>query len=188
MVKRLPTEPRRLEYEKVDVNPRSITRAGLILAGMTLVAATTAFGVFELLAARGRRLDPPPPPMARHDPDRRPPAPRLQDAPLADVEALRSEEAAVLDGYGWVDQGAGIARVPIEEAMRMYVARSTAKGTANDTTETQPTERKGHSNGGGAVFDDSTAPPPYAGEGSGGGVDERARRPPAGGLRAGWPP
>jgi hypothetical protein len=132
MVKRLSTEPRRLEYEKVDVNPRSITRAAVVLAGMTVVAALAAAGVFRLLAAHERRLDPPPAPMARHDPDRRPPAPRLQDRPLADVEALHAEEEAVLGGYGWVDQGAGVARVPIEEALKMYAARAAARPATGD--------------------------------------------------------
>jgi hypothetical protein len=57
-----------------------------------------------LAAARGERL---------------PPAPRLQEDPLADLDALRAREARQLEGYGWVDRDAGRARIPIERAMEL---------------------------------------------------------------------
>jgi hypothetical protein len=125
MVRHLPPDAKpKLAYEGVDVNPRSITRAAGILFSTTVLAAVVSVGFFVLLARRERAADPPPPPLAHTETGRQPPAPRLQAAPLADVASLHREEEEVLSSYGWVDEGKGIARVPIEEAMRLYVERA----------------------------------------------------------------
>jgi hypothetical protein len=52
-----------------------------------------------------------------------PPAPRLQTDPDADLAALHAQEARELTSYGWVDRGAGIARIPIERAMELTAQR-----------------------------------------------------------------
>lgn len=49
----------------------------------------------------------------------RPPAPRLQAHPTADLAVLRASEQVRLNSYAWVDREHGIARVPIERAMAM---------------------------------------------------------------------
>ena len=56
-----------------------------------------------------------------------PPAPRLQSTPRKDLEQLRAEEDAVLGSYGWVDQQAGVARIPIERAMALLAERAARK-------------------------------------------------------------
>lgn len=45
--------------------------------------------------------------------------PMLQTDPHADLQAYRAEKENWLDSYGWVDRSAGIAHIPIEEAMRI---------------------------------------------------------------------
>ncbi|WP_066342980.1 hypothetical protein [Azohydromonas lata] len=50
------------------------------------------------------------------------PGPRLQSAPQPDLAAYRAEKAAWLHGRGWVDAGAGIAHIPIEDAMALLAA------------------------------------------------------------------
>lgn len=52
-----------------------------------------------------------------------PPAPLLQTAPAADLRALRAEEAARLDSYGWVDRDTGVVHIPIGQAMKEVVAK-----------------------------------------------------------------
>ena len=52
-----------------------------------------------------------------------PPEPRLQVDPRQDLSTYREREAALLDGYRWVDKGAGVVRIPIEEAMKRLVER-----------------------------------------------------------------
>ena len=46
-----------------------------------------------------------------------PPAPRLQPNPIQDFQAFYATQQAELDSYGWVDQGKGIAHIPIDRAM-----------------------------------------------------------------------
>jgi len=125
--------PGEIAYEKTDIDPRSVTRIAIALVVLTIAAAGVAFGVFRLLGAREKANDPPPPPLSRPAAGRRPPEPRLQTAPVADLAAIREEEGRALSGYGWVDEAAGVARIPIEEAMALYVgqaARSTAASPA----------------------------------------------------------
>ena len=39
------------------------------------------------------------------------------------LQELRAKQKALLEGYGWVNKEAGVARIPIEDAMKMVVER-----------------------------------------------------------------
>jgi hypothetical protein len=52
------------------------------------------------------------------------PVPRLQPDPRAALLTLRSREDSLLGSYGWEDSARGIARVPIERAMEMYLRKA----------------------------------------------------------------
>jgi hypothetical protein len=52
--------------------------------------------------------------------------PPLESAPQVPRAAYEAEKARLLTGYGWVDKQAGIARIPVEQAMRMLAARVAA--------------------------------------------------------------
>ena len=60
------------------------------------------------------------------EPGRQPPAPRLQTLPAQDLAAVRAEEDRTLTTYGWVDEQAGIVRIPIDEAMKILAERGEA--------------------------------------------------------------
>nr|WIE94689.1 hypothetical protein P9270_030750 [Mesorhizobium sp. WSM4875] len=47
--------------------------------------------------------------------------PKLQTAPKQDLASIRKDEYAELNQFGWVDRAAGIARIPIDEAMQLAV-------------------------------------------------------------------
>ncbi|TPJ70600.1 hypothetical protein [Mesorhizobium sp. B2-7-1] len=51
-----------------------------------------------------------------------PEAPDLQTAPRQDLVNFRAEEDRQLKILGWVDRNAGIARIPIDDAMRAIVS------------------------------------------------------------------
>lgn len=51
------------------------------------------------------------------------PAPRLQRSPARDLQTFRAAEDKELHALGWVDRGAGIARIPIENAMALLATR-----------------------------------------------------------------
>ncbi len=69
----------------------------------------------------------------RHDPqppltelEREPvqaPAPNLEVDPAAGGERIEREARQRLDSYGWVDRQAGVARIPVTEAMEQMAER-----------------------------------------------------------------
>jgi hypothetical protein len=115
-----------VSYEKKDADTRAIVRAGIGLALATLVTSALVLVFFRWLGARESREDAPPPPLARMEPGRQPPAPRLQTLPAQDLAAVRAEEDRTLTTYGWVDEQAGIVRIPIDEAMKILAERGEA--------------------------------------------------------------
>ena len=113
-----------VSYEKEDADTRMVIRAGILLALAALVASALVLFLFRWLAEREAKGDAPPPPMAAGlDPNRVPPAPRLQTLPTQDLDAARAEEERTLTTYGWVDEHAGTVRIPIAEAMRLLAER-----------------------------------------------------------------
>jgi hypothetical protein len=48
-----------------------------------------------------------------------PPLPHLEHAPAETLTAVRRHEQQLLESLGWVDRAHGIARIPIEDAMRL---------------------------------------------------------------------
>jgi hypothetical protein len=109
-------------HEETDVNVGAIIRYG---AGLVVVAAIVhlflwwLLGVYEKQDERARTQAYP---MAAGQQDRLPPTPRLQENPQQELQDLRAKQKALLEGYGWVNKEAGVARIPIEEAMKMVVA------------------------------------------------------------------
>lgn len=51
------------------------------------------------------------------------PEPTLQISPQGDLDRFKLEQEAALTGYAWTDRATGIARIPIEDAMRIVAAR-----------------------------------------------------------------
>ncbi len=45
------------------------------------------------------------------------PSPRLQPDPNVELVTMKKEELGRLNGYGWVDQKAGVAHIPIDRAI-----------------------------------------------------------------------
>ncbi len=67
------------------------------------------------------------------------PAPRLQQNPEADLAAMLEEQRGRLTGYAWIDRERGIARIPIEEAMRRLAQAGNAAYAAPAQPERTPT-------------------------------------------------
>jgi hypothetical protein len=89
------------------------------------------WGVFQLLKRDSRSEDRPLPANVARQLARLPPAPRLEDKPLAPRAQLNARENAILTTYGWVDKKAGIVRIPIDRAMDLIAHRGLpATGTA----------------------------------------------------------
>jgi hypothetical protein len=74
--------------------------------------------------------------LAEHEWSREAEGVRLQEQPFKDVEELSKAEKQLLESSGWIDEGRGLARIRIEDAMRIVVQRGLptrppASGSAN---------------------------------------------------------
>jgi hypothetical protein len=68
------------------------------------------------------------------------PAPRLQSNPPAELAAMRAREQLLLHSYAWIDEGEGIARIPIERAMELLVRQRTVEQTRKLSSAGTPSE------------------------------------------------
>src|SRR5690349_5962434 len=64
------------------------------------------------------------------------PEPRLQPNPAADLNKFRTQEDEILNSYGWADQQAGVAHIPIEQAIDIIAARGLAVRQGGETPAT----------------------------------------------------
>lgn len=100
--------------EMRDVRPRVLLLSGaglLVFLGLSAIALHLIFNTrqyWPLSAA------------ARNESETNP---ALQWSPATDLAAFRKQEDADLDKLGWVDRATGIARIPIEDAMKVIVAQ-----------------------------------------------------------------
>jgi hypothetical protein len=111
------------EHEESDVNTRAILGFGLALAVLALVVQVFLWWLQGFLATRIDRAQTTVYPMASGRQDQLPPEPRLQNNPQQELRDLHSRQQSRLTGYSWVNKEGGIARIPIEDAMRIVVQR-----------------------------------------------------------------
>lgn len=105
-------------YETSDVSIRLIGWSGLALVASLVLSAGA---VAALLARVDSGTPPVRQPLAVKT--EAPPAPRLETHPVADRLAREAVARKQLSGYGWRDRANGLARIPIERAMRLQAER-----------------------------------------------------------------
>ena len=118
----LPGNPT-VAHEPTDADSHAITRFGIALAFIVILAQLLLWLVFDRLADRETKLSPHVPAIVKAQAPTLPPEPRLQgNAPLdlnprLDLKRMREDEDAFLNQYGWIDPDRGIVHVPIEKAL-----------------------------------------------------------------------
>lgn len=114
-----------VRYEPQDFNAGTIVKYLAALLITIFASMLVAWGVYRALIARAAQQVPYVSPLRQGAGRILPPEPRLQGGPghplppQEEFRRMRAEVQARLESYGWVDEKAGIARVPIEEAMRL---------------------------------------------------------------------
>ncbi len=106
-----------------ELGVKGIVTFGVVIA---LVVAASFVGMWQLsklLKAREVARDPEPSPVVEARQPRPRPRAALQAAPNADMAVQRAEEEKALTSYGWVDEGAGIARIPVARAIELVAER-----------------------------------------------------------------
>lgn len=136
-------------HETSDADVRAIMKfvVGLFLSIVaTLVIVWVTFNYF----ARHQGLGPPASPF--EDTRQLPPpgVPVLEAAPSRNYEEYREKQEQLLKSYGWVDQKAGVVRLPIDRAMDLVMKRglpvqkAPAQGKIQPGTVPQYTVPKGY--------------------------------------------
>lgn len=121
------------EFEHEDLSARAIFSFLLGLAVVCVVVYFILLGVYDLLDAYQRKHQPQPNPLvttvetdtrtARPETRMKFPEPRLEVNERGELKDFRLDEETQLNTYGWVDQKAGVARIPIDRAMQLIVQR-----------------------------------------------------------------
>lgn len=106
--------------ESPDIDVRKVRIGALAILGAILFAVGVAWLTLHALGPAANS--------ASHtiESPRGTVAPRLQAAPQVERTAYAREKEQLLSRYGWVDRKAGIARIPLDEAMRLMAASNAA--------------------------------------------------------------
>ena len=114
-----------------------------ITTGLALLCALgmlITWGMRGFYASQAAAMAPPPSPIAEANERRLPAGPLLQRDPEGELAAMRHEMTERLSGYGWIDEGAGVAHIPIDKAMDLLVESGGGAEAASETTETEAVE------------------------------------------------
>ena len=123
--------PKGAAHEYTDANVWIIVKFALWLAVSALVVHIAMYFVYEFSRER-REVTEVEYPLAAGEERRLPAAPRLQAIPLREGFEFREQENAELHRYGWGDRNAGTVRLPIDEAMKLTVAKGLPSRPAQD--------------------------------------------------------
>jgi hypothetical protein len=142
-------------HEKTDTGVRNVAVLAAAFVGLLVFGLIVGYGTFRFMYTPETTTVVPSP----LQPGRvLPPGPRLQVNAPEDLHDYLQQQQHTLDSYGWVDQGAGVVRIPIDRAMDLVLerglptraasgpatggesgaARKAAAGTAVPATKAQP--------------------------------------------------
>jgi hypothetical protein len=123
-------------FEREDMTPRAVyVFLGGLLAGVILVAVLL-WSLYHAMDAYERRHQPQQSPLVPQTQSDTPevspdevntfPQPRLEKNERLEINQFRLREEQSLNSYGWVDQKAGVVRIPIDRAMQLIAQRGLA--------------------------------------------------------------
>jgi hypothetical protein len=122
-----------VEYERQDLAPRSIFTFFVGLAVVCFLVVFILRGMFSYLDTYEYHHQPPQDPLVQQPTaDTRSvtpsdiatfPQPRLESNERLEINDFRVQEERTLNSYGWVNQQAGVVRIPIDRAMQLLTQR-----------------------------------------------------------------
>jgi hypothetical protein len=118
--------------EVSDVSPLAVLGSGIALLISAALIYLFVWGLFLYFSGRAARRGSTIGRFTQELPQPLPPQPRLQTDPHGDLLKLREAEDHILNTYGWVDRNAGVVRIPIEQAMKLTVARGLPSRTSRE--------------------------------------------------------
>ncbi len=123
------------EHEDVSTTPLFGFLIGLLVTGVLVYYII--WGMFHFMDAYERTHQQSKSPMVQMQADTREPdtartqekiqqefpEPRLEDDERTEINDFRYQQDETLSSYGWVDQNAGVVRIPIDQAMKLIAQR-----------------------------------------------------------------
>jgi hypothetical protein len=123
------------EHEDVSTTPLFGFLIGLLVTGVLVYYLI--WGLFHFMDAYERTHQKSKSPMVQMQADTREPntarthekiqrefpEPRLEDDERTEINDFRYQQDETLSSYGWVDQNAGVVRIPIDQAMKLIAQR-----------------------------------------------------------------
>ena len=141
-------------HEHSDINITKLVVFALGLAGITAAVAMLMWGLFRFLENQAESRDAAAAPSPHAAPAAQMPAklpgakefsptpgPRLLTNEYAVLDQQRRNEEQQLTGYGWTDERAGVARMPVSEAKRLILERGLPVRAGNPIDPTLGTRR-----------------------------------------------
>jgi hypothetical protein len=130
-------------HEERDLSVRGIMAFGIAFLMMMAIALAITTAFEWVFAGYGPPIRSPVEGLANAPQPTLPPEPRLEAVPGQQLEELRAKEDQLLDTYGWIDQKAGIVRIPISRAMDILAqkglrTRPEAQGKFQDKGNQSP--------------------------------------------------
>ncbi len=120
--KREAPPPKAAGYERTDASVGPTLRAGMYLLGAMFLVSLVVVPLFWFYARRETAAQPERATVLKASP---PPGvfPRLVESEPRALAEFRAREDVLLGSYGWIDKDGGLARMPIEEAIRIVGQR-----------------------------------------------------------------
>ncbi len=118
-----------VSFDATDVKPGAVVGFLMYLGLAIVVALLVVWWSLALIESRVARFDRPPSPLRAGMKEPQPPEPRLQGVPghtsdpQQDLRGYLNEMQRELSSYGWADEKAGVARIPIDDAMRIIAEK-----------------------------------------------------------------
>ena len=118
-----------VSFEKTDVRTSPILKFLVSLGILIILSYALVYGIYRGLKGYWADSYSPPLPSSIGAAPTMPPEPRMQGMPghLVDPQQdMRGKTKADIDAnnqLGWVDQKAGIARIPVQDAMQLIVEK-----------------------------------------------------------------
>jgi len=154
-------------FERQDLGSRPVFGFLISLAIMGVLIYYVIWGIFYFLDSFNRRYQQPAhTPLVQVEPNprevpstriRRFPEPRLEENERTELAGFRYGEEEKLNSYGWVDQKAGIAHIPISQAIELVSERGLA---TQPKTGAMPLAPVNLARAAAQASDSSSAPPP----------------------------
>jgi hypothetical protein len=120
-------------FERQDLTAQGVFAFLISLAVGGVLVYFVVWGLYEFMDARQRSQQPPQGPLVKQvetdtrvvsaDEITKFPQPRLERNERVEINDFRLKEEQTLNSYGWVDEKAGVVRIPIDRAMQLIAQR-----------------------------------------------------------------